>query len=116
MIGYGFPILIGWLLPAIFGQGFLAWTLWVGIPVLIIGLIAPGLLRQPCKLWMVVGSALGWVISYIILGFAFIVVLQPIAYILRLFGYDPLRKQKHHGSFTYREERKSIELDFSRSF
>ena len=116
LIGFGFPILIGWLLPAIFGHGFRAWTLWVGIPGLILGLIAPGLLRQPYRLWMALGHALGWVNSHVILGLVFIVVLQPIAYLMRVFGHDPLRRKKQHGNHSYREERKTLEVDFNRIF
>ena len=44
LIGLGLPLIIGWLIPIIFGHVFRAWTLWVGIPGLIIGLIAPRLL------------------------------------------------------------------------
>ena len=116
LIGFGFPILIGWLLPTLFGHDFRAWTLWVGIPGLILGLIAPGLLRQPYRAWMALGHALGWVNSHVILGLVFIVVLQPIAYVMRLFGHDPLRRKKHHGNQSYREERKSLEVDFNRIF
>jgi hypothetical protein len=116
LIGFGFPILIGWLLPAIFGHGFRAWTLWVGIPGLILGIIAPGLLRQPYRFWMALGHALGWVNSHVILGLVFIFVLQPIAYLMRLFGHDPLRRKKHLGNQSYREERKSLQVDFNRIF
>ncbi|MCP9899003.1 hypothetical protein KBZ16_17440 [Vulcanococcus limneticus Candia 3B3] len=116
LIGFGFPILIGWLLPTLFGHGFRAWTLWVGIPGLILGLIAPGLLRQPYRAWMALGHALGWVNSHVILGLVFIVVLQPIAYVMRLFGHDPLRRKKNHGNQSYREERKTLEVDFNRIF
>ena len=91
LIGFGFPILLGWLIPAMFGHGFRAWTLWVGIPALILGLVAPALLRQPYRAWMALGNALGWVNSHVILGIVFIAVLLPIAYVMRLFGHDPLR-------------------------
>ncbi len=115
LIGFGFPILIGWLLPTLFGHPFRAWTLWVGIPVLILGLIAPRKLRYPYKFWMALGHALGWVNSHIVLGLVFILILQPIAFIMRLTGYDPLRK-KLGGEKTYRENRKDQQTDFTRIF
>ena len=115
LIGFGFPILIGWLLPSLSGDAFRAWTLWVGIPGLIIGLIAPRLLHYPYKSWMALGHALGWVNSYIILGMVFILILQPIAYIMRLKGYDPLRN-KRRGEKTYRENRKDHQTDLTRIF
>ena len=115
LIGFGFPILIGWLLPSFLGHAFRAWTLWVGFSGLILGLIAPQLLYYPYKSWMALGHALGWVNSHIILGLVFIVVLQPIAYVMRLTGYDPLRRRRK-GKKTYRENRKDHQIDLTRIF
>ena len=115
LIGFGFPILIGWLLPSLFGHQFRTWTLWIGVPGLLIGLSAPRLLLYPYKGWMVLGHVLGWINSHIILGLVFIFVLQPIAYIMRLKGYEPL-KTKRKGEKTYRENRKDHNIDLKRIF
>ena len=115
LIGLGFPILIGWILPTFTGHGFRAWTLCVGIPGLILGLTAPQLLHYPYKGWMALGHALGWINSHIILGLVFVVVLQPTAYIMRLFRYDPLRKQRKSLK-TYREIRSNKHIDITRIF
>ena len=115
LIGFGFPILIGWLLPSIFGHEFRAWTIWVGIPGLILGLTSPGLLLYPYKVWMALGHILGWVNSNIILGLVFIFVLQPIAYTMRLTGYDPLRRRRK-GEKTYREIKQNNHFDLTRIF
>ena len=115
LIGILFPILIGWLLPAISGHEFRAWTLWIGIPGLILGLMAPRLLQYPYRGWMALGHALGWLNSHIILGLVFIVVLQPIAYVMRLTGYDPL-KRRRKGETTYREDRQDYRTDLTRIF
>ena len=115
LIGFGFPILIGWLLPSFFGHQFRTWTLWIGVPGLLIGFTAPRLLHYPYKGWMVLGHVLGWINSQIILGLVFIFVLQPIAYIMRLTGYDPLRTQRK-GAKTYRENRKDHNIDLKRIF
>ena len=64
---------------------------------------------------MALGHALGWVNSRLILGLVFFIVLQPIAYIMRLTGYDPLRtRQKGEG--TYRENRQDHKTDLTRIF
>ena len=115
LIGLGFPILIGWLLPLIFGHEFRAWTLWIGVPVLILRLTAPRLLHYPYKSWMALGHVLGLINSHIILGLVFIFVLQPIAYIMRLKGYDPLRTIRKKEK-TYRENRKDYKTDLTRIF
>ncbi|MDA7435165.1 SxtJ family membrane protein [Synechococcus sp. AH-601-J22] len=115
LIGFVFPFLIGWLLPALFGHEFRVWTLWIGIPGLILGLVAPRLLHYPYKCWMALGHTLGWVNSHIILGLVFIIVLQPIAYVMRLTGYDPLRRRRKSEK-TYRENRQNYRTDLTRIF
>ena len=115
LLGFGFPFLIGWLLPVTAGDGFKTWTIWVGIPGLILALIAPSALYYPYQVWMALGQALGWVNSHLILGLVFLVVLQPIASIMRLTGYDPLRR-KRQGKNTYRENRQGHKIDLTRIF
>jgi len=115
LIGFGFPILIGWLLPLFFGHDFRAWTLWIGVPGLTLGLTIPRLLHFPYKIWMALGHALGWVNSHIILGLIFIVVLLPIAVIMRIIGYDPLRRLRK-GEKTYRENKLNHQTDLTRIF
>ena len=115
LIGFGFPILIGWLIPSLFGHQFRTWTLWIGVPGLLIGLSAPRLLHYPYKGWMLLGHVLGLINSHIILGLVFILVLQPIAFIMRLTGYDPLRS-KRKGEKTYRENQKDHQTDLTRIF
>ena len=115
LIGFGFPILIGWFLPAVAGHGFRAWTLLVGAPGLILGFTSPRLLYYPYKGWMSLGHVLGWINSHLILGMVFIIVLQPIAYVMRLTGYDPL-KRRRKGKDTYRETRQDHHIDLTRIF
>jgi len=115
LIGFGFPILIGWLIPIMMDHGFRVWTLWIGFPGLVIGLTSPSLLYYPYKFWMKLGVILGWVNSRIILGLVFIIVLLPISFVMRLIGYDPLRN-KRKGEKTYREKRKHYQIDLTRIF
>ena len=115
LIGFGLPIIIGWLIPAISGHNFKIWSLWIGIPSLVIGVIKPSLLFYPYKGWMILGLALGWINSRIILGLIFLLVLQPIALIMKLFGYDPLRK-KRNNEISYREIKENEKVDLTRIF
>ena len=115
LIGFGFPLLIGWLLPAIGGHLFRLWTLWVGFIALILGGLNPLMLLYPYKVWMKLGYVLGWVNSRIVLGLIFFLVLQPIALIMRLFGHDPLRK-KWNTSKTYREINQDHKINLTRIF
>ena len=115
LIGFGLPIIIGWLIPAISGHNFKIWSLWIGIPSLVIGVIKPSLLFYPYKGWMILGLALGWINSRIILGLIFLLVLQPIALIMKLLGYDPLRK-KWNKEISYREIKENEKVDLTRIF
>ena len=111
LIGLGLPIIIGWIFPYIGGHDFRIWTLYFGIPLLIIGIINPLLLFYPYKLWMKIGNGLGWLNSHIILGVVFIFVLQPISLIMRIFNHDPLRKKKlNRNSYKERTDNKTIDL------
>ena len=115
LIGIGFPLLIGWIIPLINGHEFQLWTLLVGVLGLICGLIAPSILLYPFKVWIIIGEVLGWFNSHIILGLVFVVILQPIALILKIKGYDPLRKSRK-GKNSYRENREQTQTDLTRIF
>ena len=115
LIGFGFPILIGWIIPAVGGHAFRGWTLWIAIPFLTTGILKPRLLFYPYKGWMALGHGLGWVNSRIVLGLVFLLVLQPIAFIMKIFGYDPLRKNKSK-ELSYREKNEDRIIDLKRIF
>ena len=116
IVGLAIPVIMGWFVPFIWGYPFKVWTFWIGCTLLILGLIKPTLLFYPYKAWIGIGNILGWINSRIILGLIFILVLQPIAFIMRLFGYDPL-KQNFKGKTTdsYRELRRN-KVDLTRIF
>ena len=115
ILGFGFPIIIGWLIPAITGHLFRSWSLWVGCPALILGILKPSLLSYPYKGWMALGLALGWINSKLILGLVYLIILQPIAIFMKIFGYDPLKKKKNNQK-SYREIKKDENFDLTRIF
>ena len=115
LIGFGLPLIIGWLIPSITGHAFRAWTLWISIPTLVIGIISPRFLKKPYQAWMQLGHLLGYVNSRIILGIVFVAVLQPIAFVMRAFGYDPLRSKKSN-LLSFKESKKGSKVDLTRIF
>ena len=94
IIGLLIPFLIGWVLPILGGHPLRLWTIGIGIPFLILAILRPILLLYPYRAWMKLGFILGWVNSRIILGLVFLIVLQPIALIMRFLGHDPLKIKK----------------------
>ena len=115
LIGIAFPFLIGWALPLIGGHSFRNWTLWIGIISLILAISKPEFLLYPYRAWMKLGHILGWVNSRIILGLVFLIVLQPIALIMRIFGHDPL-KTKKLAQKSYRENRTNEKINLKKIF
>ena len=115
LIGFTFPFLIGWLFPLIGGHPFRSWTLLFSIPSIILAIIKPGFLLYPYRAWMKLGHILGWVNSRIILGLVFLIVLQPIALIMRIFGHDPLRTKKF-AQESYREIKTNYKVNLKKIF
>ena len=115
LVGIGLPVLLGWIFPLLGGHRFRYWTLWIGSPLLFVAIFKPIFLYYPYKTWMKLGHVLGWVNSKVILGLVFIFVLQPIAFIMKSFGYDPLKKKKTSKT-TYRETRSNFKIDLRKIF
>ena len=115
LIAVALPLLMGWLIPTLRGQSLHLWTLWIAIPSLILSLASPHKLSVPYRGWMKLGHALGWINGHIILGAVFVIVLQPIAAVMRLTGYDPLRRRSTSTS-SYREVITRKPTDLTRPF
>ena len=115
LIGFTFPFLIGWILPLVGGHTFRTWTIFISIPFLILAIIKPSQLLYPYKAWMKLGHILGWLNSRIILGLVFLIVLQPIALIMRVFGHDPLKTKKLDQK-SYREIKNNQKINLKKIF
>ena len=115
LMGILFPLFIGFIVPLIWNHSFRIWTLFIGIPSFILGLIYPKILLWPYKKWMQFGNILGWINSGIVLGLVFVLALQPIAIIMKLIGHDPLRK-KLKSQDTYKESKENYQIDLYRIF
>ena len=94
LIGFIFPILIGWILPFIGGHPFRTWTLSISIPSIILAITKPSLLLYPYRAWMKLGHILGWVNSRIKLGLVLFIVLIPISLVIKSIGHDLLGTKK----------------------
>jgi hypothetical protein len=68
-------------------------TLPIGGLLVLLGLIFPAALVWPNKAWMALAEVLSFVTTRIILAFVFFVIVTPIGFIKRLFGWDPLHRR-----------------------
>ena len=78
------------LYPLLNDQEIRLWALIISAVFLILGLLKSRLLTPLNKLWFRFGIFLGKIISPIIMGFIFFLVVTPIGLIMRLLGKDPL--------------------------
>lgn len=86
-----FFTLVG-LLPALRGHGAIRWwALALAAVFLAIALVAPAWLGPLNRLWFQLGQMLNKIVSPLIMGFFFFVVVTPFAVVLRAIGHDVLK-------------------------
>lgn len=76
-----------WRAHAVVGPTLLA----TGTLLVVLGLVAPGLLRIPNRIWWRFAQVLGWINSRVLLTAFFVLVLTPVGIVMRLLGRNPLR-------------------------
>jgi len=113
--GLFLPFLIGWLLPLIFGHDFRLWTLIVGIVFVSFGIFSPKYLKTSYEILMGFASIMSRINSKLIFGIIFYIFMMPIAIIMKLVGYDPLKRKKDNSS-SYREVRSDAIVDLEKIF
>jgi len=93
------------LFPLISGGPVRLWALVVVAGFLICGYFIPAALRPFNKVWFKFGLLLHKIVSPLTMGMLFYLSVTPIAYLMRLFGKDPLRLKMDPNAATYWIER-----------
>lgn len=70
------------------------WLGGAGVVLLIVGAFLPAAARRFYKVWMMVGAALGFVNSRIVLSVFYYLIVTPCGCFSRLAGRDPLKRRK----------------------
>lgn len=106
--------IFGLLLPWLFAWAWPVWP-WLVCGVLVIwALAAPLSLNPVYRIWMRFGLFMGSIISRIILGLVFFLVVTPIGLLMRATGKDPMNRTLDPDVESYREmisENKSNSFD-----
>ena len=92
------------------GEDFRLWSLTLSIIFLILGVLNSKLLTPLNKLWIKFGIFLGAIVSPVIMGIVYFLVVTPIGLFMRLLGKDLLKKDKVKNVSTYwikRDKQKS---------
>ena len=88
------------LYPLINNERVILWSLFVSLIFLVLGILNSNFLSPLNKLWFKFGILLGRIISPIIMGIIFFLVVTPIGIIMRLLGKDVLNlKYNNHKSY-----------------
>ena len=88
------------LYPLTYGGEIRIWSLIISIIFLILGLLNSKILAPLNKIWFKFGILLGKIVSPLIMGIIFFLVVTPIGFIMRLLGKDVLNlKYKKNKSY-----------------
>jgi Saxitoxin biosynthesis operon protein SxtJ len=78
---------------------------WPWIVAALLGLLAflvPAALVYPHRLWIHLGSALGWLNTRVLLSLVYLLIVVPIALLMRWFGGDPMVRKFEPARDSYR--------------
>ena len=83
------------------GEDIRIWSLALSIIFFSLGILNSKLLTPLNKLWFKFGILLGSIVSPIVMGIVFFLVVTPTSIIMRLLGKDLLKKNKIKSASTY---------------
>ena len=96
--------------PLFKGGDLRTWSLIISIIFLILGLLNSKILTPLNKLWFKFGILLGTIVSPIVMGIVFFIVVTPISLIMKILGKDilNLKKNKNRSYWIDKSEIKSM--------
>ena len=115
IVGLILPLFFGWLIPYLLEHSFRKWTLFISIPLLFFAIFSPKRLEIIYKKWISFGNILAHINSYLILGILYFLVMVPMAIIMKIVKYDPLKRRKN-SKLTYKEFRNYSKVDIENIF
>ena len=101
LVGVVFAVIGAW--PVVFRrEDPRTWALTLAALLILPALVYPKSLKWPYRAWMAIGFVLAFINTRIILGIIFYLLFTPVGFVMRLFGWDPLRRRMEQASDTYR--------------
>ena len=104
------------LWPLISQEDLRLWALILSLIFLILGILNSNILTPLNKLWIKFGILLGNIVSPVVMGVVFFIVVTPIGLIMRLLGKDLLRVNKNESTSTYWIDREKKTDTMKRQF
>lgn len=106
MFGGIIAVIFGLFFPLVFNSNWWKWPWLIGITFAVWGLVLPSTLQLFYNAWMKFGLMMNWIMTRVILGIVFYLVVLPIGLIMKLVGKDPLSRNLNENQ-TYRVESKN---------
>jgi hypothetical protein len=104
IVGTIFALIGGW--PLLFGGNSLrVWLLPFAGVLITQALILPNTLGPFHRVWHILGHAMGWLNTRILLSLAFYGIVAPMGLVLRALGKDPMHRKIDPHTSTYRIKR-----------
>jgi predicted membrane metal-binding protein len=92
------------------------WALILALIFFILGILNSRFLTPLNKLWMKFGFLLGSIVSPLVMGVVFFMVVTPVGLIMRFLGKDLLRMKKNKSASTYWISREKENSTMKRQF
>jgi len=105
-ITFSVVFLIVALWPLLDGLNFRKWSLITSAAFVMISFTIPNVFTYLNLFWIKLGYFLGKIISPIIMGIVFFIIVTPIGLFLRLFGKDILRLKRNKNSYWIKRDYK----------
>lgn len=100
LVFVGFFTIVG-IVPWAFGGKLHLWALVLALGLLVVSLLLPSLLAPFNRAWLKFGLLLHKIVSPVVLGIMFFLVVTPIGLLMRMFGKDPLRLKFEPSADSY---------------
>ena len=87
---------------------------WIGGPLVVLGAIAPKVLKPVYLGWMAMAIVLGSIVTRILLTIFFFVVITPVALFFKIIGRDALHRKLDRSASTYWIDKEYLIADRTR--
>ena len=105
-----FAALIGGIAMGKFeAPGVAKWIWLISAAIVAIYYVVPPLRKPIFVAWLAAVFPIGWIVSHVLLSVVFYLVVLPIGLLLRLFGYDALKRRLEPEAESYWIEREARE-------
>jgi hypothetical protein len=102
LMGLFISVIFGVFLPWLVGHAAPVWPWVVGATFGCIALISARLLRPVFRVWMAFALVMNWIMTRLVLGIVFYIIVWPMGWAMRLAGKDPMGRKLNQDIGSYR--------------